>query len=139
MTGPTTSPIPALAARMAAFGRLLIAPIFLLSGIGKVAMPTATIAYIGSADLPFPPGAYAVALTVELGGGLLLLLGYRARIVALIVALFCVAAAFGFHHDLADQNQFIHFFKNIAMAGGLLQIVAFGAGSLSLDARLGRA
>lgn len=134
-----TSPSPAQAAYVAAFGRLLIALIFLLSGIGKIAAPTATMAYIASAGLPFPPGAFLVALAVELGGGTLLVIGYRTRAVALIVALFCVAAALGFHHKLADQDQFINFFKNIAMAGGLLQISAFGAGSFSLDARRGRA
>lgn len=46
--------------------------------------------------------------------------------------------AFGFHFNLADQNQFIHFFKNVAIAGGLLQVVAFGGGALSLDARRSR-
>ncbi|WP_234843501.1 DoxX family protein [Sinorhizobium meliloti] len=55
--------------------------------------------------------------------------------VALILALFSVATALTFHNNLSDLNQFIHFFKNIAMAGGLLQVVAFGAGRYSLDAR----
>lgn len=57
---------------------------------------------------------------------------------ALALAVFSVIAAVFFHHDFADQNQMIHFLKNVMMAGGLLQIVFFGAGPLSLDARLGR-
>jgi len=116
-------------------GRILIAAIFLLSGASKIAAPAGTIDYIRAAGLPAPTLAYAIAVATELGAGLLLVLGYRTRIVAAWLTLFTFAAAFGFHHDLADQNQFIHFFKNVAMAGGLLQVVAFGGGRLSLDAR----
>jgi putative oxidoreductase len=116
-------------------GRILIAAIFLLSGAGKLAAPAGTIAYIQAAGLPLPPVAYGIAVATELGAGLLLVLGYRTRIVAAWLAVFSLATAFGFHHDLADQNQFIHFFKNVAMTGGLLQVVAFGGGRLSLDGR----
>jgi len=116
-------------------GRILIATIFLLSGLSKLTAPTATIGYIASAGLPAPTLAYGVALATELGGGLLLVLGYRTRLVAAALAVFAIATALGFHHDFADQNQFTHFFKNLAMAGGLLQVVAFGGGALSVDAR----
>jgi putative oxidoreductase len=118
-------------------GRILIAAIFVLSGFSKLTAPAGTIAYIQAAGLPAPTLAHAVALTVELGGGLLLIAGFRTRIVAAILTLFAFATAFGFHHDFADQNQFIHFFKNVAMAGGLLQVVAFGGGRFSLDQRIG--
>jgi putative oxidoreductase len=117
-----------------ALGRLLIAVIFVLSGVGKLAAPAATQAYIASAGLPAPLLAYLVAVVVELGGGILLVLGYQTRIVAAIMALFTLAAAFSFHTAFGDQNQMIHFLKNIAMVGGMLQVVAFGAGALSLDA-----
>ena len=120
---------------IAFLGRLLIAGIFLLSGASKVAQPDATLAYIGSAGLPFVSLAFAGAVLAELGGGIALVLGYRTRLVAAVLALFSVATALGFHSHLADQNQFIHFFKNIAMAGGLLQVVAFGGGRFTLDAR----
>lgn len=122
----------------AALGRLLIAAIFLYSGFGKIAAPAMTQAYITAAGLPLPVVAYALAVLVEVGGGILLVLGYQARIVALVMALFTIAAALSFHNHFADQNQMIHFMKNLAMAGGLLQVVAFGAGNLSLDARRGR-
>ena len=69
---------------------------------------------------------------------MLLIVGYRTRLVALVVAVFTVGAAIGFHSNFADQNQLIHFLKNIAITGGLLQIVAFGAGAFSLDNRLGK-
>lgn len=116
-------------------GRVLLAAIFVLSGIGKVADPTGTLAYIGMAGLPLPQLAYAGAVLVELGGGVALILGYRTRIVATSLALFSIAAALAFHSALADQNQLIHFLKNFAMAGGLLQVVAFGGGRLSIDDR----
>jgi len=116
-------------------GRLLLAAIFLLSGVAKVADPGATIAYIGAAGLPLPQLAFAGAVLIELGGSIALVLGYRTRIAATALALFSLLAAVAFHSAPADQNQFIHFFKNIAMAGGLLQVVAFGGGRYSLDAR----
>ena len=116
-------------------GRLLIGFPFAMSGFGKLVTYGATTAYIASAGLPVPPLAYAIAVLVELGGGLLLIAGYQARLVALVLAVFSLAAAVSFHSNFADQNQMIHFLKNVMMAGGLLQIVAFGAGAISLDAR----
>jgi putative oxidoreductase len=122
---------------VAAIGRLLIASIYLISGLGKIAAPAMTQSYIAAAGLPLPSVAYLVAVAVELGGGILLVLGFQTRIVALVMAAFTLATAVGFHHDFGDQNQMIHFLKNIAMTGGLLQVFAFGAGALSVDARRG--
>ena len=120
---------------IAAFGRVLIAAIFLYSGFGKIMAPEGTQAYIASAGLPLPIAGYVLAIIVEVGGGLLLLIGYQTRLVALIIALYSIVAALAFHSQFADQNQLIHFMKNFCIAGGLLQIVAFGAGSMSVDAR----
>ncbi|MPQ65704.1 MULTISPECIES: DoxX family protein [Pseudomonas] len=122
-------------AAIALAGRVLLAAIFLLSGFSKIANPAGMIGYIESVGLPLPQLALIAAIVVEVGGSLLLILGYRTRAVALVMALFTVVTALAFHNHLGDQNQFIHFFKNIAMAGGLLQVVAFGGGRLSLDAR----
>ena len=116
-------------------GRILLAAIFIFFGVGKAADPAGTIGYIGSVGLPFAPAAYAAAVALEIGGGLALLLGYRARLAASALALFSVLTALTFHSSLADQNQLIHFFKNFAIAGGLLQVAAFGAGRFSLDSR----
>lgn len=124
-------------ASAALIGRVLLSVIFILSGFSKLAAPAMMIGYIGSVGLPLPQVALAVAIIVEIGGGLALIAGYRTRTVAAVLALFSVFTALAFHSALADQNQFIHFFKNIAMAGGLLQVVAFGAGRFSLDARRG--
>jgi putative oxidoreductase len=120
-------------------GRLLIAALFILGGLGKLAAPEATQGYIASVGLPAPLLGLAVAVIVEAGGGLLLLIGYRARLVSLVLAAFTLILAAIFHRNFADQNQMIHFLKNVAIVGGLLQIAAFGAGSFSLDGRRLRA
>jgi putative oxidoreductase len=114
-------------------GRVLIGLPFAMSGLSKLAAYGPTTAKIGAVGLPFPPLAFAVAVAVELGGGLLLILGYRVRPVALALAVFSLATAVSFHSNFADQNQMIHFLKNVMMAGGLLQITAFGAGAISID------
>jgi putative oxidoreductase len=116
-------------------GRLMIGLPFMMSGFGKLTTSAATIEMIRAAGLPFPPLAFVVAVAIELGGGLLLVAGYRVRIIAAAMAVFALATAFSFHNSFADQNQMFHFLKNVMMAGGLLQIVAFGAGALSLDDR----
>ena len=118
-------------------GRILVATIFILSGLSKIGAPTATQGYIAAMGLPAPLLAYIGAIVMELGGGLLLLAGYRTKVVAAALAVFSIVTAFIFHHALADQNQMIHFFKNFAMAGGLLQFVAYGAGRISVDNRVG--
>lgn len=120
---------------IAAFGRLLTAAIFLNGGIGKILAPTATLGYMASKGMPFPLLAFVVALIIEIGGGLLLLIGFQTRAVAFALAAFCIVTAIIFHSNFADQNMLIHFMKNLAIAGGLLQLVAFGAGGLSLDAK----
>ena len=121
----------------AVLGRILISAIFILSGVSKLTAVSGTIGYIEAAGLPLAPVAFAIAVAVEVVGGIALIAGFKTRWVAGALALFSVVTAFAFHGNLADQNQFIHFFKNIAIAGGLLQLVAFGGGALSLDARKG--
>lgn len=116
-------------------GRLLIGLPFAMSGLSKLGAYASTTHMIEAAGLPVPVLAFAVAVAVELGGGLLLIAGWQTRLVALALVLFSFAAAVSFHSNFADQNQMIHFLKNIMIAGGLLQIVAFGAGALSLDNR----
>jgi putative oxidoreductase len=120
---------------LAAGGRFLIAALFLLSGVGKIAAPAMIQGYIASAGLPAPLLVYLIAIIVEVGGGLSLLVGFQTRIVALILAAFTLAAALAFHDKFADPSEMIHFFKDLAIIGGLLQLAAFGPGSVSLDAR----
>ena len=119
-------------------GRIFLAALFLLSGFGKLAAPAATQAYIAAMGLPAPTLAYLGATGVELIGGVLLIVGFRVRPVAVGMAVFTLLTAVFFHRDFADQNQMIHFLKNIAIMGGLLQVAAFGAGRFALDRRFGR-
>lgn len=139
MQTTNTSSASTSAAALSLTGRILIAAIFLVSGFGKLMAPSGTIGYIASVGLPLPELAYAGALAAELGGGLLLVVGYRTRWVAAALAAFSIISAVIFHNALGDQNQLFHFLKNIAMAGGLLQYIAFGAGAFSLDERQARA
>jgi putative oxidoreductase len=119
-------------------GRVLIGAPFILSGLSKLMAHDATVGYISSVGLPLPQLGWLIAVAVELAGGTLLVIGYRAHLVAFVVALFALATAIFFHRNFADQNQMIHFLKNIMLVGGLLQIVYFGAGPLSLDASHGK-
>jgi putative oxidoreductase len=119
-------------------GRLLIGGIFLMSGLSKLPAYTGITAAISGAGLPFAPLGFAIAVVVEIGLGVLLLIGYRVRPVALGLVVWCFVTAIFFHNNFADQNMMIHFLKNLMIAGGLLQIVHFGAGPVSLDARSGR-
>ncbi|NOV24486.1 DoxX family protein [Cupriavidus necator] len=120
---------------VSAAGRTLIAAIFFISGIGKLLAPGATMSYIASLGLPAPALGITGALVLELAGATLLVVGYKTRLTALLLAAYAVVTALIFHHALADQNQMFHFLKNLAMAGGLLQVVAFGPGAFSIDNR----
>jgi putative oxidoreductase len=128
MNNTNTSLIPAL-------GRVLLAAIFILSGVGKLLAPAATIGYMESVGLPFATLGLVGAIALEVGGGLLLVVGLRTRLVAAVLAVFTIVTGLIFHHAIGDQNQMIHLLKNFAIAGGLLQVMAFGAGAYSLDQR----
>jgi putative oxidoreductase len=114
-------------------GRILMAAIFVISSLGKIAAPEGTQGYIASVGLPAAVLSYIAAIIIELGGGVLLLVGYRTRLVAAGLAVFSIASALIFHHAPGDQNQLFRFLKNLAMAGGLIQVAAYGAGAYSLD------
>jgi putative oxidoreductase len=116
-------------------GRVLLAAIFLVSGFSKLVAPGLTIGYIASLGLPAPILGYIGSMTLELVAGALLIVGYRVRYAAALLAVYSIVTALIFHHALGDQNQMCHFLKDIAMSGGLLQLVAFGAGAYSLDNR----
>ncbi len=121
-------------------GRVLIALIFVWSGFGKIAGFAGTVGYIASQGLPLPQLAAIAAIIVELGGGIMLIVGWNARLAAAAMFIFTAMAAFIFHAYWAAPaemalNQMIHFMKNISMMGGLLFVVVHGSGALSLDSR----
>jgi putative oxidoreductase len=119
-------------------GRILLALIFVSAGYGKIRGFDGTVGYIASQGVPLPTLAAIGAIVIELGGGLLLIAGWKARWAAAAMAVFTVIAAVIFHAFWAapaDQamNQSIHFWKNIAIMGGLLYVVAYGSGPVSIE------
>ncbi|MEE4175566.1 MAG: DoxX family protein [Xanthomonadales bacterium] len=122
-----------LTAMTGLLGRVALAAIFLLAGVNKIGAYAATQAYMESMGVPGILLPAVIAL--EIIGAVAVIAGFRARLAAIGLAAFSVLSALIFHFDLADQMQFILFFKNVAMAGGLLVLAANGPGALSLDAR----
>jgi putative oxidoreductase len=114
-------------------GRVLMSAIFIWGGYGKAMAPTATMATFGHLGLPLPGVAYAVALVIEIGFGIVFLIGFRVRLTGLALAGWCIATALVAHYHPENREQMINFMKNVCMAGGFLQVVAFGAGRLSID------
>ena len=113
--------------------RLLMSQIFIISGFGKMMDYSGTAGYFASIGLPMPTVLTPLVILIELGGGLALLFGFKARWVAAILALFSVGTALVAHTHFADPNQMNNFLKNLAMAGGFLMFVKYGAGSPSID------
>ncbi len=116
----------------ALLGRLLLAALFLHEAWSKLTGYAGAVAYMQAFGVPGQLLPFAIA--VELGCGLLILLGYHTRLAALLLAGFCVAAAVLFHTKFADRNQLLHFEKDLAIAGGLLVLFARGGGAWALDA-----
>jgi putative oxidoreductase len=119
-----------------AIARILMALIFILSGLSKLGAVDAVRGYMEAMGVP---GALLwPTIAFEIGAGVLVALGYHTRVIALLLAGFCLVTAAIFHHQFADQVQMIMFLKNIAMAGGFLLLAAVGSGSAGLDAKFGR-
>lgn len=114
-------------------GRAGLAAIFLIFGWAKLTHHAGTVQAFAHDGIQATQAAYIVAVAVELGGGLAILLGWRTRSVALGMAVYCLATAAIAHYHPNDVGQMINFWKNVAMAGGFLQLVAWGPGRLSLD------
>jgi putative oxidoreductase len=117
-------------------GRILMAAIFILAGLGKITQYAGTQQYMAAMGVPAALLPFVIAL--ELGGGLLLVAGFKTRLIALALAGFSLVSAVLFHRNLADQTMFIMFFKNVAMAGGFLIIATYGPGAYSVDAKLAK-
>jgi putative oxidoreductase len=132
-TMATTATPNAAQDTLALIGRILIAALFIPAGFGKLMGFAGTVGYITSAGLPLPQVAAAIAIIVELGFGIALLLGFKTRWVALVMAIFTVATGLFFHKFWIDATQNTQFFKNLAIAGGMLAFSAFGAGRFSID------
>ena len=119
-------------------GRVLLALLFIPAGFSKIGGFAGTVGYIASKGVPLPELAAAAAVGVELGLGLLLLIGWQTRWAALGIAFFTVVITFIFHNFWAVPAEQVmaqqqSFFKNIAVVGGLLTVAAWGAGAWSVD------
>jgi putative oxidoreductase len=116
-------------------GRLLMSAIFIWAGYTKLFVfgPTGTSQYFASVHIPIPDIAAWVVIIIEIIGGLMILVGYQTRWVALVLAIFCLVTGFGVHLPVGDQANMTNFYKNLAMAGGFLYVFAAGAGALSVD------
>ena len=131
---PSTVNLVALA------GRILVALIFVVSGFSKITGFEGVAGYIGSKGLPMPAALAALTIALELGGGILLVVGYKVRIVAVLFFLWLIPTTFIFHKfwgiDPAQaQNQMNNFFKNVSIMGAMLLLATFGPGGYSVDKR----
>ena len=120
---------------LALLARALMAWFFIVEGVLKLQTYSAVLDYMAGFGVPGSLLPFVIAL--EIAGGLAVLLGFFTRWAALGLAAFCTLTALLFHGNTADANEFIHFGKNLTMAGGFLMLAAFGPGRWSLDARLG--
>jgi len=120
----------------ALLGRLLLSAIFLHDAVVKITGYAAGVAYMQAFGVPGELLPFAIAF--ELGCGILILVGYQTRIAALLLAGFCIATAVLFHTRFGDRNQFLHFEKDLAIAGGFLILLAHGAGAFAIDALVRR-
>ena len=115
-------------------GRIFISLVFLLSGFNKIGNYEGTIGWMESFGMP---GIFLIpAIILEVGAPILIIIGYKVKISAALLSLFCIATAVIFHNDFSNQMQFISFMKNIALAGGFLFFVINGAKDFSLDKKL---
>ncbi len=119
----------------APIGRVLIALVFLMAGLNKIGTYDNVAGYMDSMGVP---GALLpLVILVEVVGAIAIILGFKTRIAAFLLAGFCVLSALIFHSNFADQNEMVQFMKNLAIAGGFLSLFVHGAGSYSLDNRNG--
>lgn len=131
---------PSFANAAALVGRILVAVIFIKAGWGKIPGWEATAGYMAAKGLPLVPLLLAATIVIELGGGLMLAVGWKTRWAAAAIFLWLIPVTFAFHAfwgiDPAQvQNQANHFLKNVSIAGAMLLLLAFGPGAYSLDRR----
>jgi putative oxidoreductase len=117
-------------------GRVLISLVFLLSGINKIGNYEGTIIWMESSGMP---GIFLIpAIILEIAAPILIMIGYKVKISAAFLSLFCIATAIIFHTDFSNQMQFVSFMKNIALAGGFLFLVINETKEFSLERKLAK-
>jgi putative oxidoreductase len=113
-------------------GRTLLAVIFIIAGCKKIIGFTGTAGYMASKGLPMSEVLLVLTIIIELGGGLMILIGWQARWAATAIFLFLIPVTYVFHPAWSDPEQFNAFFKNLAIMGGMMYIMVHGSGPLSL-------
>lgn len=133
---------------LAPLGRLLMCSIFLWSGVGKLTNFSGMAGYAAAHGMPAPSLAIVVAIIVEIIGGLAILVGFKTRWAAIVLAIYCIITGLVFHlpggmahaydgtpEGYAALGDMINFYKNLVMAGGFLFVFGYGAGAFSVDNR----
>jgi len=113
--------------------RVLMASLFIWDGVLQLRNPAGTARYFASVHIPLPEVAVWISILVHLLAGFALVLGFKTRWAAAALCLLCLGTAFGVHLPVGDLNNMTHFYKNLAMAGGFLYVMHYGAGGLSID------
>ena len=140
MRGHLERAVAVSASIVALAGRILLAAIFIVFGFDKIGGFEGTVGYMAAKGLPTPQLLLVLTIALELGGGILLAVGFKARWVALAFFLWLIPTTLVFHRfwgiDAAQvQGELTHFLKNISIMGGMLLLFAFGPGALSVDRR----
>ena len=113
--------------------RLLMSSLFIWDGILQLRDPAGTTEYFASVDIPAPQIAVWISIAVHILGGSAILVGFKTRWAAAVLALLCLGTAFGVHLRAGDLDNMINFYKNLVMTGGFLYVISFGAGAVSID------
>jgi putative oxidoreductase len=113
--------------------RLLLSSVFIWAGVSQLRDPGGTAQYFAHVNIPVPNVAVWVSIAIHILGGLALLVGFKTRWAAAVLAIFCLVTAFGVHLPAGDLGNMINFYKNLAMTGGYFYVLAYGAGGMSID------
>ncbi|MBY6128421.1 MULTISPECIES: DoxX family protein [Qipengyuania] len=113
--------------------RVMLAALFILAGVNKLGGMEGTVGYIAAMGLPLPELVYIGTVALEIGAGLMLAVGFKARFAATALGIFTVLAAVIFHRDFSQQMELTMFLKNLAIAGGMFAVALSGPGRYSLD------
>ena len=118
-------------------GRLLMSSLFIWDGVRQLLSPSVFAQYFASVHVPLPNVAIWLSIPIHLLAGMALFVGFKTRWAAALLAVLSVATAFGVHLPIGDQDNMIHFYKNLVMTGGFLYVIAVGAGAVSIDGKVG--
>ena len=116
-------------------GRVLLSTLFIMAGFSKLTAISATAGWFGSIGIPMPTATTVIVGLVELLGGLAVLVGFKTRIAAIVLAVFTLAATAVAHLDFSQAGNALMLQKNLGLAGGFLLLSVLGAGAYSIDRR----